>query len=733
MANISNIQFLRNGSLYTSKDAAISALTGSTVMSKALDGSQIFARYKEGEGPVKTVYALYYVNGSDKTATIYEADKDDLDEIRQLLGITPGGTGATVDEKIASAYTSAVTTVVGASTDASGASTVYGAKAYAKDYADNAIDGLDVSTITSSNQFIYAVAETNGKISASAKTVSAGVVSVTTSSTITSTTVQAALEEVASKGNTGLENEIAERRRIEGQVNSAYTANATAKYISGATDLNDADVKLNAAIVQEVSDRASAITNAINALDVDAITAGDGAFIKSVNEVNGKVSATTADMPTVATITTAGKPIIAVAETKGTIAASAGTINAAYVNVADSAGVFTASTVEATLKELYDDVQAAKSATTLSAADKSVVVATAATGTTVKVNIKSGEKVIKLGTDGIYTNLNLVKTTTSLPAEVKERYNLKDSDGNVIGDNIDIPKDSHIVSITYLTTGEHAQNLEYKYIDASGNTQTTYVDMSSLVLEAEFASGVTVTDHIAHGVVDSTSESFLTVGAGGFKLSGVQIAINSAVTSGLNSLDATAGTTTIESGKHVAVQVVEKDGKVTAVTTTESDIASKSDLDTLSGKSVTAVAMIGGDASITAATDGTKKITINTDGSKVKMTSYSTNTRTVTGTIFSGSTGSTVAAADTVNAAVGKLEKLIIEDETIVDARIKNIESTVAANEVTAGNGISKTAVSGKTQISAKAAANSGTGITNPITVDSDGIKFATTLDAGTY
>ena len=126
---------------------------------------------------------------------------------------------------------------------------------------------------------------------------------------------------------------------------------------------------------------------------------------------------------------------------------------------------------------------------------------------------------------------HIVKTTTELPAAIKERYSLVDAGGNVSGDTIDIPKDSHIVSITYITTSgdPHYQNLEYVYIDASGNTQTVYVDMSQLVLESEFASGVTSIDGVVRGVVDPASETFLTVGADGFKLSGVKDAIDAAV------------------------------------------------------------------------------------------------------------------------------------------------------------------------------------------------------------
>lgn len=45
-------------------------------------------------------------------------------------------------------------------------------------------------------------------------------------------------------------------------------------------------------------------------------------------------------------------------------------------------------------------------------------------------------------------------------------------------------------------------------------------------------------------------------------------------TNAINSLDATVGSTSVESGKHVAVQVVEVDGILTTLTVTENDIAS---------------------------------------------------------------------------------------------------------------------------------------------------------------
>ena len=149
------------------------------------------------------------------------------------------------------------------------------------------------------------------------------------------------------------------------------------------------------------------------------------------------------------------------------------------------------------------------------------------------------------------------EVTENVPETILHRYQLKDGNGAKSGDYIDIYKDSSIISIDYIDDPQdaHYQNLVYTYVDASGETQTTYVDMSELVLEAEFASGVTVTNHVAHGVVDPTSENYLTVGADGFKLSGVDAAIEAAI----NDLDATD---TANENQYVS-SVSETDGVIT--------------------------------------------------------------------------------------------------------------------------------------------------------------------------
>ena len=51
-------------------------------------------------------------------------------------------------------------------------------------------------------------------------------------------------------------------------------------------------------------------------------------------------------------------------------------------------------------------------------------------------------------------------------------------------------------------------------------------------------------------------------------------------------MDATVGSTTVDTGKHVAVQVVEEDGKLISLTVTEDDIASATGLAALDAVAV---------------------------------------------------------------------------------------------------------------------------------------------------
>ena len=279
----------------------------------------------------------------------------------------------------------------------------------------------------------------------------------------------------------------------------------------------------------------------------------------------------------------------------------------------------------------------------------------------------------------------------AIPANVKDRYKLVDVDGNnisysgVSSEYIDIYKDSSIAEI-YLgteydtvdsTTGEITkyqiddvvdghiiveedfQFLVYVYQNTSGQYAMTKINLRDFLVENEFESGVTVTNGIAHGVVDPTTEAgrdgnaFLTVGADGFKVDGIIDEIEKEI----SDLDATVSGVT--SGNHITLIVEELDGKLvqSGFTFEENDIASQSLLDELSGKAVTEIASSNNSITTTASTnsDGTVEYDILTDASKIQMSGY-------------------VSSLDDVFA--------IVESLSVTDA-IQKIEDSVEMDDVT--------------------------------------------------
>lgn len=735
--NVQGVLFLRNGSLYATREAALADIK----LKKGLvaDGQFILARYGSGSD-VKTLVGVKYGSGSTEndTLTIFDIEgaSSDVRELREQMEAT-FGTGVTS----ANTATAQFAALSGNAESTSAETSVAGAKKYADQKISDAISSLDYSDSAVAGEYVSQVTEADGKIAVT----------------------RAALPTVAAISEAG--------KPITAVSESAGAVSATAGTINAEfVDIADAGGIITATNVEGAL---AEIAAEIDAMDKSA-SAVDGQVVTTVSETDGVVSETKANV----------KDLQLGGYTKDTTAtgdiASTDTINAALSKLENKAA-----------------------AITIANADGSIIVTNGASGTDVAVHIKTGENVIKLDGEGggIYTNLNVVKITGStLPAEIKERYELRDSDNVKIGESIDIPKDSHIVSITYITGGTHAQNLEYVYIDASGNTQTTYVDMSELVLEAEFASGVTATDHVVHGVVDPASETFLTVGADGFKLAGVQNAIDSAI----NALDVTgdtavagqyvaaieetngvvavktranvseavlnnyskdsdsgavASTDTINqaisklenqigskvdaldstvSGEtadgKVKVQVVQENGVLTAVTVTGTDIASDAALAQLSGKTITAVTSTNSSISASLSNEpGNKTVDIQTDASKIKMTGF-TSTGALSG----------ITSSDSITGAFGKVEDVIEDEiarataaEEALDGRLDAIESgyvgTVKVNNVA----LAETDNAVNVQISGSTAAGNPVG-NEAITVVTDPDTGAVTLglgyiDCGTY
>jgi hypothetical protein len=506
--NVSNVKFLRNGQLYASREEARQALETNKALGS--DGTALLARYSgETATDVKTVVGFIWSNGTSHTVTIIDieggsADIQDLrDEINAKLG-----TGVSS----ANTVTSQLTALSGNSSSTSAETSVAGAKKY----ADGLKESMDYNGITTGEGvYVANVMQADGIISATAATLPT-------------------VAEVHEAGKAIIA--VAEDK---GTISaSAGTIDAQYVDVTGftATDVQGAleEVKAN-------------IGEAISGLDVSD-TAVAGEYVSQVSETDGKISVTREALPSSADTAQAKKVVIAVAEDKGQIAVSRGSITSSGKTIVltdnSDGGVNFEANVDGTTIII----------------DEGTGVMSVASSALVQYEGDDDTIQISAVSDGVRTvssPLTIQKVTTGLSAEVKEEYHLVGNSGNTIGDPVKIYKDSSIVSIEYQDDPEqaHYQNLIYTYVDASGVTQTAYVDISELVLEAEFASGITVVDHVARGVVDPTSESFLTVGADGFKLSGVQTAINTAI----SGLDVTSDAAV--AGQYVAA-IEETDGIV---------------------------------------------------------------------------------------------------------------------------------------------------------------------------
>lgn len=273
---------------------------------------------------------------------------------------------------------------------------------------------------------------------------------------------------------------------------------ATAETIAGAKKHADS---LNTAMNLRVNDLESKmgstsvsdqITAAIGKLD-KSDTAVEGQYVSKVSENDGIISVERVALPELAAVGGTGKVITTVSQTKGALAATAIDLNAANVVASPSEGDDTHVAVAgATVADQISDL--AKS-----------IKATDSKAKTYSISAIEGDDLKALGTN------------------VKEAYKLVDGSGTQVGAAIKIYKDSSLKEVAL-----NGQTLNFTYILDNGTESTVGVDVSNFLAESEFENGLQVVNHKVSVKKDDASESFLTVGADGIKLSGVQTAIDTA-------------------------------------------------------------------------------------------------------------------------------------------------------------------------------------------------------------
>lgn len=372
-------------------------------------------------------------------------------------------------------------------------------------------------------------------------------------------------------------------------------------------------------------------------------------------------------------------------------------------DTSETGAIGSTDTVNTALSKLENNIAANNTARTVASSDQSITVTNSTSGTNVIVNVdgttiikdgtshtlKSGLKVIKVIPSGTAGTDEVVDAT--LATNVKEAYRLVYNGSTTsIGQQVNVYKESaldrvymgHVDDNVNSSTGEVTSGtgddaMCFVYQQADGTYTLVSVNVESFLQEAEFGDGLQVANHVVtvktgdgleYGSessgnksvkvkIDSTSETFLTVGANGVKLSGVQTAINNAI----------------------------------------------ADLD------VTDSAVAGQYVSAVSQTDG--KITVTrTDVSGAALNNY-----------VKGSTATPVAATDTINQAISKLENQIdglssgIEgldtevtsnDGTNVQVKVTEVDGKITAVNVTTDNTVNSNDVT--TAINNKVAALDG-------------------------
>lgn len=451
---------------------------------------------------------------------------------------------------------------------------------------------------------------------------------------------------------------------ISGNAISTKVDSASESYLtvsSSGLKVSGIDSAIATAKSDAISSASSATTAAINALDVsDSAVATK--FVTAVSETNGKISVSRG----------------AVTSTDKTVtvsSASDGGIDLA-VNVDGTTITKDSSTGKLSVVSSALEVYTGEDAISVSS------------GKVVSLTINSGDQILSQSESGLLANLSLQYTAKTSTSNAK--IDLIGKDNTVIStiDASDFIKDGMLDSAEL----REDSSTNKTYLDLTFNTDagkdTVSVDVTSLIDVYTAGNGITVTNNVIAAKVDSSSESFLTVGSGGIKLSGVQTAINTAatkakttVTAGTNiavtsstNTDGSTNYTVAASGlatttalnseisrAEAAEDAIEAavglnangthkttTGNYTSSATTIAEEIAALDSQVKANADAIAVAVSGGITGVKVngvnATISGNTATVTIDGGDIALTGYTAAT-----------SASTVTATDTVNSAVAKL------------------------------------------------------------------------------
>ena len=364
--------------------------------------------------------------------------------------------------------------------------------------------------------------------------------------------------------------------------------------------------------------------------------------------------------------------------------------------------------------------------------------------------------------------------TGELAANSLAEYQLFEN-GKVVADaaKIVIPKDQYLKDVAFDTD---TQVLTFKYSLADGTEKSVGVNMASIIVESEVGNGLQVgSDKVISVKLDVDNENgFLSVGAGGLKLSGVQSAINTAKGEAIDSANSAASTAKSEAiasanshtdaqitatkklfpvvsgGTNITVTPTTSEGKPTTYTVNASGLATSTDLTNLSSKvdgltaknikattiasGNTTIALTGAtvDAQLAELAKGVKTAQAAASAITVKGSANISVTKSNTGSEF---TVSAIGLATTGEVSTAKTEA-INSAKSYTDEKVAPLATTEALNAakdrittlegkqytISGASGVTVTGTAAAKTISVKLDANNENGF---LTVVAGGLKLS--------
>ena len=173
-----------------------------------------------------------------------------------------------------------------------------------------------------------------------------------------------------------------------------------------------------------------------------------------------------------------------------------------------------------------------------------IKVAESGTGKEISLAISANDKVLSQSTDGLLATFAIAKLGSANKG-MAASYQLQDKTGNPMGVTIDIPKDM-VISAAEVKKVEQVDQpysgavVGDMYIDftiANATSDHIYLPAKTLFDAYVQGNGIQINGNKITVKIDAATEGFLTVGADGVKISGVQNAINAAKTEVKTELD----------------------------------------------------------------------------------------------------------------------------------------------------------------------------------------------------